>query len=274
MGCAHPRSSDPNSLFLSHKDSLATIPFVTRSHQTLASARIASARLPTAPPALLPSRTDASPHPRHPQTARKHFFLFLALPFLSCSSPSHFLYHNYASVRDGVSYSLVTRRLAIIHVALNPQGRNFFLFHAIPLLPCSSPFHFLYRHYASARDNAASVPFQQRAFQSIFDPSSNAPSVVAHSHSITSQSIEESNVEIASIQPDSDAIPWYDWYKTYHGISLLERLKIGLLICFRPYEYENVDGQLTKIRHTSTVQEYIADLKDYQIELEIGLNDT
>ena len=35
-----------------------------------------------------------------------------------------------------------------------------------------------------------------------------------------------------------------------------EQFKRGLLVCFGPSEYENVDGQLVKIRQTSTVLEY------------------
>ena len=63
-------------------------------------------------------------------------------------------------------------------------------------------------------------------------------------------------MEIASIQLDGDAIHWYDWYETCHGVPSWEQFKRGLLVRFGPSEYENVDGQLVKIRQISTVLEY------------------
>ncbi|RZS22636.1 hypothetical protein BHM03_00055438 [Ensete ventricosum] len=63
-------------------------------------------------------------------------------------------------------------------------------------------------------------------------------------------------VEIASTQLESDVIQWYDLYKTYHGVPLWGQFTRELLSRFGPSEYKNINGQLAKIRQTSTVQEY------------------
>ncbi|RRT32240.1 hypothetical protein B296_00055096 [Ensete ventricosum] len=63
---------------------------------------------------------------------------------------------------------------------------------------------------------------------------------------------EESKMEIASIQLKGDAIQWYDWYEHTHEEPSWEQFKSGLLIHFGPSEHENIDGQLAKIRQTST----------------------
>ena len=51
--------------------------------------------------------------------------------------------------------------------------------------------------------------------------------------------------------------------ENYSGLTSLNILmdswrqfKEGLLIRFRPTDYENIDGQLAKIQQTSTIQEY------------------
>ncbi|RRT45415.1 hypothetical protein B296_00023601 [Ensete ventricosum] len=59
---------------------------------------------------------------------------------------------------------------------------------------------------------------------------------------------EESKVEITTIQLEGD-------YKHTHGEPSWEQFKSELLVRFRPSEYENMDGQLAKIRQTSTVLE-------------------
>ncbi|RWW40751.1 hypothetical protein BHE74_00053813 [Ensete ventricosum] len=59
---------------------------------------------------------------------------------------------------------------------------------------------------------------------------------------------EESKMEIASIQLDGDAIQWYDLYKPCHGVPSCEQFKRELFVRFGPSKYENVDGQLVKIR--------------------------
>ena len=61
---------------------------------------------------------------------------------------------------------------------------------------------------------------------------------------------------MASIQLEGDALQWYDWYETFHGVPSYEQFKRELIIRFGPSEYKNIDGQLTKIRQTSTVLEY------------------
>ncbi|RWW04617.1 hypothetical protein BHE74_00005348, partial [Ensete ventricosum] len=63
-----------------------------------------------------------------------------------------------------------------------------------------------------------------------------------------------SKVDIAAIQLEEDAIQWYDWFEHTHSVPMWEQFKSGLLIRFRPSEYENMDGQLAKIRQTSTIQ--------------------
>ncbi|RRT59112.1 hypothetical protein B296_00038775 [Ensete ventricosum] len=67
---------------------------------------------------------------------------------------------------------------------------------------------------------------------------------------------EASMVDIAAIHLEGEAIQWYDLYKHTHGVPTWRQFKSGLLLRFRPFEYENIDGQLAKIRQTSTVQEY------------------
>ncbi|RZR73186.1 hypothetical protein BHM03_00021235 [Ensete ventricosum] len=67
---------------------------------------------------------------------------------------------------------------------------------------------------------------------------------------------EASMVDIAAIHLGREAIQWYDWYKHTHGVPTWRQLKSGLLIHFRSTEYGNMNGQLVKIRQTSTVQEY------------------
>ncbi|RRT39742.1 hypothetical protein B296_00040968 [Ensete ventricosum] len=63
-------------------------------------------------------------------------------------------------------------------------------------------------------------------------------------------------VEIASTQLEGDAIQWYDLYEIYHGVPSWGQFKRELMIRFRLSEYKNINGQLAKIRQTSTVQEY------------------
>ena len=63
-------------------------------------------------------------------------------------------------------------------------------------------------------------------------------------------------VKIAAIHLEGDAIQWFDWFEHTYGVLSWRQFKEGLLICFRPTDYENIDGQLAKIRQTSTIQEY------------------
>ncbi|RWW77935.1 hypothetical protein BHE74_00013867 [Ensete ventricosum] len=67
---------------------------------------------------------------------------------------------------------------------------------------------------------------------------------------------KESMVEIASTQLKGDVIQWYDLYGTYHEVPLWGQFKRELLIRFGPLKYKNINGQLTKIRQTSTVHKY------------------
>ncbi|URE04495.1 hypothetical protein MUK42_34010 [Musa troglodytarum] len=63
-------------------------------------------------------------------------------------------------------------------------------------------------------------------------------------------------VEIVVIHLEGDAIQWYNWLEYNHGAPTWNQFKNALLNRFRPKEYENIDGQLAKIRQTSTIQEY------------------
>ena len=63
-------------------------------------------------------------------------------------------------------------------------------------------------------------------------------------------------VKIVAIHLEGDAIQWFDWFEHTYGVLLWQQFKEGLLIHFRPTDYENIDGQLAKIRQTSTIQEY------------------
>ncbi|RRT43105.1 hypothetical protein B296_00055658, partial [Ensete ventricosum] len=61
-------------------------------------------------------------------------------------------------------------------------------------------------------------------------------------------------MEIALTQLKVDAIQWwYDLYETYHGVLSWGQFKRELLIRFGLSEYKNINGQLAKIRQTSTV---------------------
>ncbi|MUG03554.1 hypothetical protein ECC01_21445 [Bacillus tequilensis] len=57
---------------------------------------------------------------------------------------------------------------------------------------------------------------------------------------------DASMVKIAAIQ-------WFDWFEHTYGVLSWRQFKEGLLIRFRPTDYENIDGQLAKIRQTSTI---------------------
>ncbi|RWW32274.1 hypothetical protein GW17_00003069 [Ensete ventricosum] len=63
-------------------------------------------------------------------------------------------------------------------------------------------------------------------------------------------------VEIAVIHLEGDVIQWFNWFKHTHGGLSWQRFKEGLLDRFGPTNFNNIDGQLAKIRQTSTIQEY------------------
>ncbi|RWW44731.1 hypothetical protein BHE74_00049477 [Ensete ventricosum] len=70
------------------------------------------------------------------------------------------------------------------------------------------------------------------------------------------QMSDDAMVEITIIYLESDAIQWYNWLEYNHGALTWNQFKNALLNRFGPAEYENIDGQLAKIRQTSTIQEY------------------
>ncbi|KAG6488248.1 hypothetical protein ZIOFF_057007 [Zingiber officinale] len=67
---------------------------------------------------------------------------------------------------------------------------------------------------------------------------------------------DNAKVDLASINLEGDAIQWYDWLEACHGPPKWEEFKEELINRFGPSGYENVDGELAKIRQTSTLLEY------------------
>ncbi|RWW39433.1 hypothetical protein BHE74_00055246 [Ensete ventricosum] len=57
-----------------------------------------------------------------------------------------------------------------------------------------------------------------------------------------------SMVDITSINLEGDTIQWYIWFEHTQGVPMWRQFKSELLVCFRSSEYENIDGQLAKIR--------------------------
>ena len=55
-------------------------------------------------------------------------------------------------------------------------------------------------------------------------------------------------VKIAAIHLEGDTIQWFDWFEHTYGVLSWQQFKEGLLIRFRPTDYENIDRQLAKIR--------------------------
>ncbi|RZR71849.1 hypothetical protein BHM03_00007908 [Ensete ventricosum] len=67
---------------------------------------------------------------------------------------------------------------------------------------------------------------------------------------------DATRVEIAAIHLEGDAIQWFNWFKHNHRGLSWQQFNERLLDRFGPINFNNVDGQLTKIRQTSTIQEY------------------
>jgi len=67
---------------------------------------------------------------------------------------------------------------------------------------------------------------------------------------------EASRVDIASIHLEGEVVQWYDWFEASHGMPTWETFVEGLLVRFGPSAFEDVDGELAKIRQTSSVSEY------------------
>ncbi|RWW55797.1 hypothetical protein BHE74_00037526 [Ensete ventricosum] len=78
-------------------------------------------------------------------------------------------------------------------------------------------------------------------------------------------------VEIAVIHLERDVIQWFNWFEHTHGGLSRQRFKEGLLNCFGPTDFDNIDGQLVKIRQTSTIQEYQTRFERLSNKLRIGL---
>ncbi|RWV91171.1 hypothetical protein GW17_00046562 [Ensete ventricosum] len=70
------------------------------------------------------------------------------------------------------------------------------------------------------------------------------------------RTLEASMVNITIIHLGREAIQWCGWYKHTHKVPTRRQFKSGLLIFFRPTEYENTNSQSVKIRQASIVQEY------------------
>ena len=67
---------------------------------------------------------------------------------------------------------------------------------------------------------------------------------------------DASMVKFAAIHLEGDAIQWFKQFEHTYGVLSWQQFKEGLLIRFRPTDYENIDEQLAKIRQTSTIQEH------------------
>ncbi|RWV88959.1 hypothetical protein BHE74_00052496 [Ensete ventricosum] len=61
---------------------------------------------------------------------------------------------------------------------------------------------------------------------------------------------------------EEDVIQWYNWLEYTHGAPTWIQFKNVLLNRFGSMKYENIDSQLTKIRQTSTIQEYQTSFKN------------
>ncbi|RRT81318.1 hypothetical protein B296_00022272 [Ensete ventricosum] len=70
------------------------------------------------------------------------------------------------------------------------------------------------------------------------------------------QTSEDSMVDTAVNHLEGDAIRWYNWLEYTHGAPMWIQFKNVLLNHFGPTKYENINGQLAKIRQISTIQEY------------------
>ncbi|RZS18221.1 hypothetical protein BHM03_00050454 [Ensete ventricosum] len=67
---------------------------------------------------------------------------------------------------------------------------------------------------------------------------------------------DATQVEIAVIYLEGDAIQWFNWFKHTYGGLFWQRFKERLLGHFGPTDFNNIDGQMAKIRQTSTIQKY------------------
>ncbi|RWV90752.1 hypothetical protein BHE74_00056434 [Ensete ventricosum] len=70
------------------------------------------------------------------------------------------------------------------------------------------------------------------------------------------RTVDATRVEIAAIHLKGNAIKWLNWFKHTHGGLSWQRFKEGLLDRFKPTDFNNIDGQLAKIRQSSKIQEY------------------
>ncbi|RWW16949.1 hypothetical protein BHE74_00023813 [Ensete ventricosum] len=59
-----------------------------------------------------------------------------------------------------------------------------------------------------------------------------------------SRTLEASMVDITTNHLEEDAIQWYNWLEHTQGVPTWRQFKSGMLICFRPSKYKNIDGQL------------------------------
>ena len=55
-------------------------------------------------------------------------------------------------------------------------------------------------------------------------------------------------MEIASIHLEGEVVQWYDWFEASRGTSTWAAFVEGLLVRFGPFAFEDVDGELAKIR--------------------------
>lgn len=69
--------------------------------------------------------------------------------------------------------------------------------------------------------------------------------------------IENNNrVKLATLHLEGKALNWYQWFEKCHGQMTWVLFKDGIVSRFGPNTYEDVMGDLTKLRHTTTVRVY------------------
>lgn len=80
--------------------------------------------------------------------------------------------------------------------------------------------------------------------------------------------VEDNNkVKLAILHLEDRALQWYQWFEKTHALVNWDLFKNGLISCFGSDVYEDVVGELTKLKQTSSV-------RDYQEQFEILANKT
>lgn len=93
------------------------------------------------------------------------------------------------------------------------------------------------------------------------------------------QTTKDHTVAIASINLEGDVIQWYDWFTvSSYGVLIWREFIEALMMRFKPLRYEDVHGELAKMRQITTILEYQGHFErlSYQArdQLEPQLNET